>query len=811
MTMASHFFIDTRSRRYYAFTAYEVLTSPALLITFLSGATTAALLAPFPPLLGVALISGGGSLLLLLLFFFATTYLPSLQDPAPGLSLTNRSSFALLKILRQSGAARSAGAPVANVAQNIFNSPPGRRALLRLQLRPETVLSHLVSSAAHLSAQAIGERSSALAQSQQSPRLEIEHLLGAVLLQPVWQTLLREADLQEDDIIFMVWWLLSARQANEAKRAWWRRDRILSASGIGLGFAAGFTPLVDRLSRIPQGNLWDMFSEGQSQLVEQLTLTLARMRQSNVLLVGQPGVGRLGVIQSLARRIRTHHSHPALNGQRVVYLHIGALLAQGTSTASQLAIISNVLTEIERAGNIIAVIDGLSSILADNEPRLDLTEILLPFFSSLAVRVIVIISSDEYHLRLATNEELVHFFEVLPVPPASPAATLRSLARATPLIERTQGVSITYPALAACVQGTSGILQHIPYPERAFDVLEEAVVAASTHPDRVVTADLVEQLITNKVGIPFTKLKRKEKKYLLELENTMHQRLVNQNQAVAALARAMIRARSGVRNTEKPIGSFLFLGPTGVGKTEAAKTLAATYFGSEQYLSRLDMSEFGRPASVASLIGSHTQPVGRLTSLITDKPFTVLLLDEFEKAHRHVQQLFLQVFDEGRLTDARGYTVSFQHAIIIATSNAGADFIRAEAKDGLLPTGFTNTLQDHLMTQGIFTPELMNRFDGVITFAPLNPEHLRQIARLMLVKLNTRLDEQHGVTVSITPELIDYLTSIGYSPEFGARPLARAIQDTVEYEVAKRVLAGLAQPGEVIILSLSRLNAERQR
>ncbi len=812
--------LDRTHRRYEAFMAYRRLTAPILVGTaaaaVAAGGALAALLqlgwlTPSATVWGLLLVSGGSALLLWLLFLFATTYVDQATRVGAPADLTARASFEVLGCLKAAGAHQSSGTPLAAAAGGLLSAAASQQFLRRLQIDGDSFLEHLQTAVGALNVDTIWASAEKLVAESNDEVIEVEHLLGALLLDPACATWLRSRDLQDEDVRFVVWWMRSRRQTGTRQRQWWGSEKLLSAEGLGLNFAAGFTPLVDRFSRIPVGNLWDLVNEGHEKLVEQLILTLARARQSNVLLVGQPGVGRLGIIQELGRRVRIQQAHPALRGQRVLYLHIGELLARGTSSASQLATISQALSEIERAGNVIAVIDGLSSILAEEgEHKIDMTEILLPFFSSLTVRVVVIISSDEYHLHLKTNEELIHFFEVIQVPSASEEATLRSLAQAVSLIEKKHHVSIAYPALEALVRRTSGILQHIPYPERAFDVLEEAIVLAQTSAARQVTVEIVETLVTNKVGIPVGRLAAGEKQHLLELEDRMHQRLVNQNQAIAALARAMVRARAGVRTATRPIGTFLFMGPTGVGKTEAAKTLADTYFGSEKYLTRLDMSEFQTPQSVGSLIGTATHPVGRLTSLITDTPFTVLLLDEFEKAHASVKQLFLQVLDEGRLTDARGHTVSFQHAIIIATSNAGAPLIREEAKDGQLPAGFSERLQEHLITTGIFSPELLNRFDGVITFTPLTAEHLRTIAQGMLLKLNSRLDAEHGITVAVTPELIDFLVSIGYSPEFGARPLRRALQDTVEYAVAQRIIAGQTHPGQVLKLPVSLWVSERQ-
>lgn len=642
--------------------------------------------------------------------------------------------------------------------------------------------------------------------SANAPLARTEHALGALLLNPLLKNYLRSFGLIESDVAFVVWWINTSRDLDRQNRRWWAASRLLAVSGVGLSWAAGFTPLVDALSRFPSGNWWDQSVTGREDCLKQLITTLARQEGGNVLLVGQPGTGRLGIVKALARLIRTNQAHPALRGGRVVYLHVGELLGLGNSNASQLGVISRVLNEMERAGNIIAVVDGLGSILGGNgEGKINLTEVLLPFLSSAGTRVVVIMSGDEYNLRLKTNEELIHYFETVFVPETGEKDTLKVLALAVPGLENRLRLYLPYKTLRALVEGTSGILQQIALPERVFDVLEEAVVVAQATRARVLTEDDVNDLLTRKVGVPVGRLRDQERHYLLNLETFMHQRLVDQDQAVSAVARAMIRARAGVRDTHRPIGSFLFLGPTGVGKTETAKTLAEAYFGSEEYLTRFDMSEFSGADAVELLIGSPARPVGRLTGAIEDKPFAVLLLDEFEKASRDVLQLLLPVIDEGLLTDVRGRHISFKHAIIIATSNAGAEFIREAVSGRALPANFDDQLRDHILHNGIFRPELLNRFDGIITFTPLSLEHVRQIAGLMLRKLNRRLDAKHGITVTATDELINYLAQEGYQPEFGARPMNRLIQDKIEYLVARRLLEGTVAPGEQITFSPSAL------
>lgn len=760
---------------------------------------------------GGLLVLGSGSAGALLVYVFGRTYYGHLVLPATLTKLLEQETAGEKVNLAEAASQETLGLLTPILAQDsialrhvfdaLLASSDVQTFFQRLRLEARDVRDAIVSVESGYRWAEIAYSTSTFANSLSSEVITPLHIVGRMLLQDGLRTFLRQHELAQQDIIFVVWWMLAEAEVRADAARWWTADKLLSFTGIGLSWTSGYTPLVDQFARFPRGNLWDQIIVGREAHVEQLINTLARQRQSNVLLVGQAGVGRLGVVMEVARRIRQNHAHPELNGQRVVYLHIGEILAREASNASQLAIVSRVLSEMERAGNVIAIIDGLGAILGEEgESRVNLTDILLPFFSSLAVRVVVIISAEEYNLRIRANEELGHFFEVVQIDNVSGEVALQVLALATPQLEQASGVYLPYTTLRAITRGTESILQQIPYPERAFDFLEEALALAQGKGWRELLPEHIDALISQKVGIPVGKLQEQERSRLLGLEDLMHERVVNQSPAIAAVARAMIRARAGVRNQARPVGTFLFLGPTGVGKTETAKTLAEAYFGSEEYMTRLDMSEFQTEESIGTLLGSHRQPVGRLTSLISEHPFTVLLLDEFEKAHTTIQQAFLQVFDEGRLTDARGTTLSFAHAIIIATSNAGAELIRAEVKDGQVPDNFSETLRDHILQKGIFKPELLNRFDGIITFTTLTRDHIEEVARRMLKKLNKRLDATHGVTVKITPELLEYLVLHGYNPEFGARPMARAIQDTVEYAVAQQVLRGTLEAGKEITL-----------
>lgn len=814
-TAPPQFFFDSRPHAG-ALRGHSLLSSrifvTLLLLAAIGGVALWALylsgIAAVPTVLSLALCTSAAAGACALAFTFAVTYYPYQPTRrtvawvvSHGGNAAHAAEFSLVRILHPyAHPARPDSLSPAVAA--LLDTPAGQEVLRRLELDIRVIESAVVQDVLpHLTWETFMADTLTLAHTWQDKSATVYHALAALLLHPSLHVFLRRQSLTADDVRFAVWWQAAQTRVEGAMHRWWTREQMLDFTGIGLSWASGYTPFVDQFARIPTGSAWDV-PLGHEAQVEELVNSLARQRQSNVLVVGQPGTGRLGVVREMARRVNAGQAHQALNGQRVIYLHIGQLVGLASSGPEQLAFVSRALREMERAGNVIAILDGLSALLSVGEASgSNLIDVIMPFFSSDTVRVVVIMSNDEYHLRFRNNPDLLQLFEVVNVEPLSPEQTMQVLALTVPVWEKQTRLYIPYKALRAVVHHTSTILPEVPFPEKAFDVLEETLAALQQKGTTTVTEEDIAAIISRKIGFNVGELHATEKKKLLKLEDFIHQRVINQEQGVAAVVRAMIRARAGVSKPDRPIGTFLFLGPTGVGKTETSKALAEAYFGSEAYLSRLDMSEYQGDDAISRLIGTVAHPTGTLTSLIADHPFTVLLLDEFEKADRRVHLLFLQIFDEGRLSDARGRRFSFNHAIIIATSNAGAEFIRQNVNAaGQLPNNFDAALREHILRQDILRPELLNRFDGVVTFTPLSASHVRQVATVMLRKLNKRLDAQHGITVAITDDLIDFLVSIGYNPEFGARPMARAIQNTVEFAVAEKILRGEAEPGQQLTL-----------
>ena len=338
-------------------------------------------------------------------------------------------------------------------------------------------------------------------------------------------------------------------------------------------------------------------------------------------------------------------------------------------------------------------------------------------------------------------------------------------------------------------------------PDKAIELLLDIATRAKQAKITMITPDYVYSVVSEKTGIPAGPIGEGERELLLNLEHKLHERVIGQQPALDAIARTMRRARAGIQATDKPIGSFLFLGPTGVGKTETAKALAHIFFGHESSMHRIDMSEFSGSDALPRLIGDATNS-GVLPDMLREHPYAVLLLDEFEKGSRAVHDIFLQILDEGTFTDARGKKVNARNTIIIATSNAGSKIIIETVAGRKELATLHNEIINYIIKEGAYRPELINRFDSTIIFEPLKIEEQGQIAGLMLGGLYTRIKER-GFELVVNRDLMDLLVQKGYSAEFGARPMQRVLQDVVEEKVAQRIIGGDLAPGATITLSLA--------
>ena len=429
---------------------------------------------------------------------------------------------------------------------------------------------------------------------------------------------------------------------------------------------------------------------------------------------------------------------------------------------------------------------------------MDLSDIFYEISQS-RIGIIGITSPYSYHSSIETHKELPTTFEKIEITPPSSDLVLTELELAViPVLENNYNCVITFPAIKQTIELADRYITTSEFPSKAIELLDSAVVFARSQKTHIITPIHIQKIIEQKYHIVSGAVSENEKEKLLHLEDLLHERIINQEMAISSLANSLRRGRLNIESANKPIGTFLFLGPTGVGKTETAKALASVYFGDENNLLRFDMSEYQKDEGLARLIGSsRLNTPGELTSKLLEHPAGVLLLDELEKASPDILNLFLTLIDEGYITDHTGKKINAKNCIIIATSNAGAEFIRQSLESGVPKKTLESSVLEYIQTSQIFTPEFLNRFDKVVVFTPLSEGHLREIAKLILTDLNKRLTSKE-ITVAVTPKLITALSNIGYHPERGAREIKRVITEIVEDTVAKRLLSPLHKKGEVL-------------
>ena len=615
---------------------------------------------------------------------------------------------------------------------------------------------------------------------------------------------------------------------------------------------------------------------GREKEIERVIQILARRTKNNPVLLGEPGVGKTAVVEGLAARIVNSEVPDILEGKKVIQLDMGLLVA-GTKYRGEFEErLKKIMDEIRQAGNIILIIDEMHTLIGAGaaEGAIDAANILKPALSRGEIQVIGATTLDEYRKYVEKDPALERRFQSIIIEEPSVDDTIEIIKGLKPKYEEHHKLKISDEAIVAATELSYKYITDRFLPDKAIDIIDEAAsklriqtsalppegkelekqlktvikqkedairnqefeTASNLRDDEAdlkekiremslkwredneenkptVTAEQVAQVVSMMTGIPTTKITEGESERLLKLEETLHNRVIGQDQAVVALSKAIRRARVGLKSPNRPIGSFIFSGPTGVGKTELAKALAEAVFGSEDNMIRVDMSEFMEKHSTAKLIGSPPGYVGyddggHLTELIRKKPYSVILFDEIEKAHPDVFNIMLQILDDGRLTDSKGRHINFKNTIIIMTSNVGASMITTTSKLGFSVADDEQKdkyekLKDTVMEEmkKSFRPEFLNRIDDIIVFAHLSKPEIRQIVDLMLNDLFKRLESQN-LTIEVTEEVKDYLGEAGYSEAYGARPLRRLIQKRIEDGLAEEILSGKYTSGNKIVLKL---------
>lgn len=606
--------------------------------------------------------------------------------------------------------------------------------------------------------------------------------------------------LKVDDLRAVLQWF-DREEENKGKAArFWDKEGLLRLPALATDWSYGYTINLDQYAtNLTQRQPFASHLVGRRNEVERIETILCRSGQNNVLLIGQEGVGKRTVVFQLAQEILEEKVYPPLKHKRVLELNVNKVIGEGKTPIQAQNLFEDILREAIAAGNIILVIPRIDRFLASDNERVDLSEVLGRLSSSFRMQIIGITTPDLYHKYLYPNSTVGKLFEVVEIAPPSKEQALEIAENFVSQFEKGRNVLVSFQAIKEAVEKSDRYITEIPFPEKALDLLDETIVSVENKGGGTITAKEVDETLSLKTKVPVGEISKEEREKLVNLEEIIHRRLVDQEQAVSGLANAFRRTRMDLESRKKPAGVFLFLGPTGVGKTETAKALAEAYFGSEERLVRLDMGEFQDSAANIRLLGcfEKNEP-GILTKLLRDNPFCVLLLDEVEKASKEVLNLLLTAFDEGYLTDNFGRKLSLREIIIICTSNAGSEFIRSKINSGAKVEDFKTELLDYLLKESIFSPEFLNRFDDVVVYKPLTFEHLKEIARLMLDGLNRKLAEEE-VHLKVTPELLEQVARQGYDPVYGARPMRRLIADKIQAPLAEKLLRGEVEKGEVEI------------
>ncbi len=610
----------------------------------------------------------------------------------------------------------------------------------------------------------------------------------------------------KEDLFSVVLWQKRMEDYRARRARFWERDNLrLSLAQSPAGMAAGgYTALLDRYAR--DISLANPLRPGgvvlHSRQIEEIEEALIKKRGNGILLVGEPGSGRKSVVYNFANRVTSEESPKALKKLRVMELNMVSLIGNNPDKEVLAGVLDEIFAQAARARNVVIVIPQIHQYIgrhknADTAGAVDIGGVIADYLDRPGFRVIGITDYEGFHRSIEQAEsQIAAQFSKVEMGKVFAQDALKVLKEEGLRREAESNLFIPYAALKEIVKLCDYFLGSAAFPKKAVNLLDDLVAhKLNFRGSKKITAADVDSYFSRKYQVPAGAAGGAEKDVLLNLEDRIHEGLINQKEAVNELANAMRRARAEIKKRKRTIGNFLFLGPTGCGKTETAKQLARVYFGSEKNIIRLNMADYQTVESAEKLIGTAETP-GFLTTAVRENPFSLVLIDEIEKANKNLLDIFLAVFDEGEINDAAGRSVDFRHTVIIATSNAGAEYIREAVNRGGELADLKDSLIDNLLNQGIFKPEFLNRFDALVLYRPLNIGEIQQVAMLTLSEIQKGLRAKR-IEFKITEELAQKIGEIGFDPVFGGRALRRAVQDKVENPLAKALLSGKIKAGDV--------------
>ncbi|MBR0134373.1 ATP-dependent Clp protease ATP-binding subunit [Candidatus Saccharibacteria bacterium] len=633
-----------------------------------------------------------------------------------------------------------------------------------------------------------------------------EQIAGAILsvaileCNPKCETILKRMRLTIDDLYGGIIWYNYLHGLVKNMR------KPRHTGGFARDLMFGYTPTLQEtavnISRMREGVIKEQVHlAAHDEIIEQMIQIFSNTGRQNVALIGPEGSGRATIVTAFADKILESESKISsqLKYRQIFKLDAAALIGMAGKRGRVETLVRDVLTEGYMAKNVIIWLENAQLFFEDGEGSVDIANTLLPILEGGKLRIILTMDEQRYLEISARNSALANALNKIMVHEANEEETMRIMQDHVPEFEYDHNVIYTIWALKEAYRLSERYVHDLVMPGRALNLLEAAANHAGE--DKFVTEESVQAAIEKTYGVKMQSTQTNEdKERLLHMEELIHERMIDQEGAVKAVSDALRRSAAGVRNEHRPIGTFLFMGPTGVGKTELAKALSDVYFNGEGTMIRIDLNEFVSPDDVERLIEDGAVNELSLTSQVMKHPFAVVLLDEIEKAHPQVLTTLLQLLDEGILRDVRNREVSFRDTIVICTSNAGANRIREYIDSGKDLAEVKEELTNELIHQGDFKPEFLNRFDEICVFKPLSKEDLRSIVDLIINGVNKTL-ENKKMNVVLNDEAKDLLVERGYDPKLGARPMRRIVQQTVENIVAKAVLSGEMNDGDSIMIN----------
>jgi ATP-dependent Clp protease ATP-binding subunit ClpC len=633
---------------------------------------------------------------------------------------------------------------------------------------------------------------------------EVDLLYGLVTASQSIQNMFYDMDIDEQKIDNVISWVRINKDLVNRYKRFRSRSAFKPKGGMNRSYTAIATPVLNSFSQdltlMAKAGALGLSVAREKEISE--VISTVESSYASTVLVGPPGIGKGNIVEGIANRMMAEEIPELFQDKRLVSVSAPMLVSGAEGTGRLEERFLAILQETSMSGNIILYIEDIHQLVgisSEGTEGVSLAEILASEIRKKNVIVIATANSKEY-VQFIEGTSLGQELKKINITEPDKDQTIKMMQAHVGMVEGKHKVYFTYDALDTIYELSNRYITDKALPSKAIDLMDEAgvIVAKRGQKDNLVKPSDIEAIVSHKTNIPLSAVTTQESAKLMNMEAEIHERIVGQEEAVKLVASALRRARAELRDKKRPIVNLLFLGPTGVGKTELAKTVAEKYFGHEDDMIRLDMSEYQNKTSLPRLIGSpQSGTPGLLTEAVRHKPFALLLLDEIEKAHPDILTVFLQVMEDGRLTDALGRTVDFTNLIIVATSNAGTAFIQDQINAGKKTSEFKDQLIKEEI-RDVFRPEFINRFDGTVVFRPLTQEEIFKIAGFMLNKVKKRLEEK-GILLEVTEAAQHELALAGFDPVFGARPLRRVIQEQVDNTLAEFLLTGKLGRRDVVI------------